>query len=275
MTDLKLIDTSLADKIKNELAASFQSKRKRIFSKIFGAALGSIPWVGGFLSAMADFKSDESQVKNNQLYEQWLSEHTNKMRLLGEVLVDIAKRLDDFSDDINERLESEEYLQIVRKSFRIWDNADTFEKRDIIRKLLTNAGAHKLVTDDLIRLFLDWISLYHEVHFAVIKEIYQNSGATRHDIWQKLNGTQVRENSLEADLFKMLIRDLSMGGVIRQHRQTDSAGNFIKKQRAKTKSGFSSSMIKSAFDDNEGYELTELGKQFVHYTMNEVVTKIE
>lgn len=119
MTDLKLIDTSLADKIKNELAASFQSKRKRIFSKIFGAALGSIPWVGGFLSAMADFKSDESQVKNNQLYEQWLSEHTNKMRLLGEVLVDIAKRLDDFSDDINERLESEEYLQIVRKSFRI------------------------------------------------------------------------------------------------------------------------------------------------------------
>lgn len=272
MTEIKLIDTSIDEKIKEELTSSFQSKRKRIFSKIFGAALGSIPWVGGFLSAMADFKSDEGQVKNNLLYEQWLGEHTEKMRVLGETLVDIAKRLDDFSDEINERIESEEYLQIVRKAFRTWDNADTFEKRDLVRKLLTNAGAHKLVTDDLIRLFLDWLNLYHEIHFEVIKVIYKKSGVTRHEIWQQLNGTQVRENSLEADLYKMLIRDLSMGGVIRQHRQTDYAGNFIKKTR--TKSTYSSNTMKSAFDDNEGYELTELGAQFVHYTMNEVVTKI-
>jgi hypothetical protein len=61
----KLTDTSLEQKIKEELLKSFESKRKRIFSKIFGAALGSVPWVGGFLSAMSDFKSDESQVKNN------------------------------------------------------------------------------------------------------------------------------------------------------------------------------------------------------------------
>lgn len=33
--------------------------------------------------------------------------------------------------------------------------------------------------------------------------------------------------------------------------------------------------MKSAFDDKEGYELTELGTQFVHYTMNELVPKIE
>ena len=30
----------------------------------------------------------------------------------------------------------------------------------------------------------------------------------------------------------------------------------------------------SAFDDEKEYELTELGKWFVHYTMNEVVPKI-
>lgn len=273
MTNVIIIDTSVEDKIKEVLTASFQSKRKRIFSKIFGAALGSIPWVGGFLSAMIDFKSDEKQVKSNQLYEQWLGEHTEKMKTLGETLVNIAKRLDEFTDDINERLESEEYLQIVRKAFRIWDNSDTFEKRDLVRKLLTNAGAHKLVTDDLIRLFLDWINLYHEIHFAVIKVIYANSGVTRFEIWQEINGKQVKENSLESDLFKMLIRDLSMGGVIRQHRQTDYKGNFIKNAKAKHSS--SSSIYKSAFDDNENYELTELGKQFVHYTMNEVVTKLE
>ena len=271
--EIKLLDTSIEDKIKQDLENSYDSKRKRIFSKIFSAALGSIPWVGVFLSAMADFKSDEGQVKNNQLYEEWLKEHTDKMKLLGETLVDVVKKLDEFSDEINDRLESEEYLQIIRKSFRTWDSADTFEKRDLIRKLLTNAGTQKLVPDDLIRLFLDWINLYHEVHFAVIKVIYQKQGVTRFDIWQELNGTQVRENSLEADLFKLLIRDLSTGSVIRQYRPTDYYGNFIKKPR--TKSNSTSSTLRSAFDDEDSYELTELGKQFVHYTMNEVVRKIE
>ena len=65
-----------------------------------------------------------------------------------------------------------------------------------------------------------------------------------------------------------------MGGVIRQHRQTDYAGKFIKKAKTKYSTG-STGTYKSAFDDNESYELTELGKQFVHYTMNEVVTKLE
>lgn len=273
MTEIKLIDTSLEEKIKLELKNSFESKRQRIFSKLFSAALGSIPWVGGFLSAMADFKSEEGQVKNNHLYEQWLHEHTEKMKLLGETLIQIVTKLDEFPDEINERLESEEYLQIIRKSFRSWDNADTFEKRELIRKLLTNAGTQKLVPDDLIRLFLDWLNLYHEVHFAVIKVIYQKPDVTRFEIWQELNGSHVREDSMEADLFKLLIRDLSMGSVIRQSRPTDYYGNFIKKSRPKSNS--TSTVLKSAFDDNESYELTELGKQFVHYTMNESVKKIE
>lgn len=32
--------------------------------------------------------------------------------------------------------------------------------------------------------------------------------------------------------------------------------------------------MKSAFDDEKGYELTELGRWFVHYTMNELVPRI-
>lgn len=272
MDEIKIIDTSLEDKIKEELNLVVEPRRKRIFSKIFGAALGSIPWVGGFLSAMADFKSDEKQVKSNQLYEQWLTEHSEKMRKLGETFADIAKRLNEFSDDIDARLESEEYLQIVRKSFRTWDNADTDEKRDFVRKLIANAGAHKLVEDDLIRLFLDWLNIYHEIHFAVIRVIYQTPNVTRYEIWQELNGTQVKENSMEADLFKMLIRDLSMGGVIRQHRETNYDGSFVKKAKNKYSNG--TNTFKSAFDDQENYELTELGKQFVHYTMNDVVRKI-
>jgi hypothetical protein len=91
-------------------------------------------------------------------------------------------------------------------------------------------------------------------------------------MWQELNGVEVREDSLEADLFKLLVRDLSTGSVIRQHRQTDYAGNFIK--RPQRRSTMPSRTFKSAFDDQESYELTELGKQFVHYTMNEVVPQI-
>ena len=35
-----------------------------------------------------------------------------------------------------------------------------------------------------------------------------------------------------------------------------------------------SRVMKSAFDHIEQYELTELGRQFVHYTTNEVVARI-
>ena len=48
----------------------------------------------------------------------------------------------------------------------------------------------------------------------------------------------------------------------------------MKKQPVRTPKGYAPRTMKSAFDDLEQYELTELGKQFVHYTMNEVVTRI-
>ena len=61
--------------------------------------------------------------------------------------------------------------------------------------------------------------------------------------------------------------------MIRQQREKDFMGNYIKKNPAK-KSTSSSNTYKSAFDSEEGYELTELGKQFVHYTMSELVARI-
>src|SRR5690606_6648579 len=106
---------------------------------------------------------------------------------------------------------------------------------------------------------------YHETHFMVIKEIYKHRGITRGQIWKNISETKPAENSREADLYKLLIRDLSTGGIIRQHRETDYYGNFVKKPKSKT-SKSKSSILKSAFDDSEQYELTELGQSFVHYT---------
>jgi hypothetical protein len=71
----------------------------------------------------------------------------------------------------------------------------------------------------------------------------------------------------------MLIRDLSTGGVIRQPRETDYMGRYRMKPRTGPKST-SSGVMKSAFDNNEEYVLTELGSQFVHYTMTELVQQI-
>jgi len=68
--------------------------------------------------------------------------------------------------------------------------------------------------------FFDWLDSYHEAHFAVIREIHKNQGPTRHDIWVAVYGDQLpREDSAKADLYRMLIRDLSRGGVIRQARR--------------------------------------------------------
>ena len=106
----------------------------------------------------------------------------------------------------------------------------------------------------------------------MIKEIYQSQGITREQIWDRIRGSRPREDSAEADLFKMLVRDLSMGGVIRQFRETNYNGEYLKKPHRS--SSHTTGVMKSAFDNEEQYELTELGKQFVHYTMTDVAPQL-
>jgi hypothetical protein len=260
------------EKVKNEIDQIFQGDKRRKYSRFFLAALGSIPWVGGFLGAMSALDAEKEQGQINEFLRGWLEEHKNKIDELRKTLSEIFARFEKFGEEIQERVESPQYLDLIRKGFRSWDQSDTQEKRDLIRKLLTNAGATKLCPDDLVRLFIDWIDQYHEAHFSVIKEIYKSPGITRAEIWDKIHVDRPREDSSEADLYKLLIRDLSMGSVIRQHRETNYDGQFKKQKTKRSKS--SSGTLKSAFDSEEPYELTELGKQFVHYTMEEVVPRI-
>ena len=264
-------DQNKIEVFREKLDISIPEEKKRRYERFFLAVLSSIPWIGGVLGAVAGLSAEQDQSKANQLYRQWLEEHTEKAKQLSNVIVEILNRLDSFGEEIQKRIESEDYLNLIRKGFRSWDQADTEEKRKLIKNLLMNAGATQLCPDDLVRLFIDWIDLYHEVHFKVIKEIHQNKGITRGGIWDKIHPTRPREDSAEADLFRLLIRNLSTGGVIRQHREINYYGQFEKKERRPS----SSDTMKSAFDDNDQYELTELGRQFVHYTMNEAVTRIE
>lgn len=198
----------------------------------------------------------------------------DELKEKAQTIVEIMTRLDMKDEKITSRVESPEYQGLVKKAFRNWSRIDSESKREKVRNLLANAAATNLVSDDVIRLFLDWFEAYSDFHFEVIGEIYRNAPISRGVIWHNLGRPRVREDSAEADLFKLLIRDLSTGSVIRQARQVDAHGNFAKKKPTKSPAKGDSRM-KSAFDTGEQYVLTDLGNQFVHYAMNELAPRIE
>lgn len=239
------------------------------------AASGAIPFVGGILSAIASVWGEKQQEQANNILRQWLQMLEDELREKGKTIAEVMARLDMQDEETLKRVESPEYQALLKKSFRKWSAVDTEGKRQKIRNILSNAAGSKVVSDDVVSLFIDWIETYSDFHFEVIAQIYKNEGVTRGGIWRNLNRNAVPENSADADLYRMLIRDLSTGGVIRQHRQTDYHGNFLKKPAPKgvAKQGGSRTTM-SAFDNSEPYELTELGKQFVHYAMNELAPKL-
>ena len=59
----------------------------------------------------------------------------------------------------------------MRGAFRTWDKAETEEKRAYAARIIANAAGTNITSDDVLRLFIDWIDSYHEMHFAVIREI--------------------------------------------------------------------------------------------------------
>jgi hypothetical protein len=246
---------------------------KHKYARFLVAALSSIPWIGGVIAASASLSAEIEQGKVNELHRLWLAEHKQKVKELVGALTDIFSRLENFGGEIDERLESPEYLNLVKRCFKSWDESDTQEKKQMLKKLITNAGAIKLCSDDLVRLFIAWIDQYHETHFLVIKEIYKHPGITRGRIWDSIHGPRPREDSAEADLFRYLIRDLSTGGVIRQERETDALGNFYKRETGGHRVA-SSRVMESSFENTKPYVLTALGKQFVHYVMEDIAPQI-
>lgn len=238
------------------------------------AVLSCIPWVGSLIGASAVLHAEVQQGKANELVGQWLTEHRRKIIELEITLADIIKRVESFGDEATTRLNDENYLELVRQGFYIWDQANTKTKRDYVRKTLTNAAATRICSDDLVRLFLDWIDKYDDTHFKVIRTLFKNRGATRGLIWEEIGNTEAREDSADADLFKLLILDLSTGHVLRQIRDKNAQGQFLKKSRRGMRSLGSTPIMESAFEDTKPYELTALGAQFATYVLDEAIPRI-
>jgi len=236
------------------------------------ACLGAIPIIGGAIAGASGAWSEAEQNHFNKVFAAWLKMQEDEIREIGTTIMEVMSRLDLNDEQIRERLESPEYLKIIKKCFRDWSAAESEEKRVLIRNLLVNAAATRICSDDIVRLFVRWIETYSELHFEVLRCIYKNPGCSRLHIWENVGGEKTREDSSEADLFKLLIFDLSTGHVVRQHRPKDYYGNFVK-QSPKGK-GSASGILTSAFDDDKRYELTELGIQFVRYTMEGVMPRL-
>jgi len=233
---------------------------------------GALPFVGGILAAGASFWSEREQQAINDFLRAQIAMMHEELREKQRVLGEVVARIDIHDEQIKNRIRSDEYQSILKKAFRNWAGTESQKKQEYVRNLLSNAAATTIVSDDVIMLFLDWLQRYSEFHFAVVGEIYRNKGTTRGRIWSKLGRRAVREDSADADLFKLLIRDLSTGGVIRQHRETDYAGNFVAKKPSQSRGN--ARAMTSAFDNEDQYELTALGSQFVHYVMTELTPKI-
>ena len=265
----------------NALVEELSKGKDRKYKRFVRAALGSIPWIGSYFSilgAVAGLSSEIDQEKINDLLKLWIEEHEPKLEELKTTVRDITTRLAGLGEEIQERIESPEYLSLVRGAFRSWDEAETAEKREYIKRLISNAGATKLVPDDLIRLFISWINNYHESHFAVIKEIYKHPGITRKQIWDNIHteeNERPRDDSSQAGLFGYLIRELSTGGVIHQQKETNAYGQYLKTKPTYHPKGTGSQTMDSPFEDTKPYVLTELGKEFIHYVLSDVVQRIK
>lgn len=238
------------------------------------SASGLIPFAGGVLSAATSAWSDHDQERVNSFFKHWLHMLNDEMHEKEQTIIEIAARLDLQNETIDKRMNSPEYQSILKKAFREWSAAESEEKRKLVRNILANAAATAVVSDYVIKMFLDWLKDYSELHFQVITAVYNDSGITRGGVWQKLGKEAVREDSADADLYKLLFRDLSTGGIIRQHKERDYYGSPVHRTASRPKGSGPKPPV-SAFDENESYELTELGQQFVHYAMTDLPLRIE
>lgn len=216
--------------------------------------------------------SREEETEFDRLLSIWLGLQEREIKEIGRTLIEVLQGLKLERKKVRDRIESPGYLRLVRKSFRNWSAAESEGKRVLIRNLLANAATRSTSPDFVLFMFIDWLDKYSDEHFLAMRKIYDAlpGGLTRKEIWQQLNldGSLPAEDSAEADMFKMLILDLSTGYVIRQPREKDFYGSFVRSKPVRAVTATTESRS-TAFDDTKKYILTELGKQFVYYTMEE------
>ena len=256
-----------------ELASRSERAKRQKWGRFTLAALGAIPWIGSVISAFAALHGEKAQGEVNDLQQGWLQSHAERIQELEATLSGIIETAEGGGAEGEARLEDPSYLKLVEHGFRVWDAAPTENKRQQVRRILSNATVAKLSGDDLLRLFLTWVDQYDDVHFNLISALHRETGLTGSELWQEIDGRDVRHDSSDADLFKLILRDLSTGGVIRQHREVTGDGRMLRQKRGKGSA--SSPYLSSALEGDKPYELTQLGHLFVGYALDEPSRALE
>jgi len=244
--------------------------------KTIQTALRTLSYISGDISSSSELTfahafthlSPSEQASFQKLFSSWLSIQEEEIREILNTLVAIFKRLDYKKKGVAERVASHEYIQLIKRGFRNCSTVESEEKRTLIQNLMVNAATIRLSPDYTLEMFIKWIGEYSDVHFEVIRLIADKPGITRKEIWLTFNDTIPAEDSAASDMYRLLILDLSTGHLIRQRREKDFAGSFVRKRPRKREAADSPTLISSAFDDEKEYVLTELGEHFVRYTMS-------
>lgn len=200
----------------------------------------------------------------------WLRVQQEEIRSMGRILQSVAAEAHLKNRKVRSRMESQEYLRIVKKSFRIWSSSLSEMKQNLIKNILLNSATKRFSPDSVIETFIDWIDRYSDEHFRVIHSLASSPvPLTRKEIWKTFSSHIPPEDSADTDMYKLVIHDLTTGHIIRQVREKDYFGRFLR-QSPKQRSGTAlAPVIVSAFDDEKPYQLTELGKQLVQYAFTE------
>jgi hypothetical protein len=88
------------------------------------ACLGAIPGVGGAIAGIAGSWSEREQADFNRIFSAWLKLQEDEIREIGMTIFEVMNRLDQNDDEIRKRIESPEYLKLVKKCFRDWSAAE-------------------------------------------------------------------------------------------------------------------------------------------------------
>jgi len=259
---------NLPDRISQELQKRSEKSKRSKWRRFTLAALGAIPWVGSVIAAFAALNAENEQGEVNDLQKEWLNVHAERINQLEESMESIIETAESGGLEGEARLEDPSFLKLVEHGYRVWDGASTDTKREQVRRILSNATVTKLGSDDLLRLFLTWVETYDDVHFRVIAALHRETGLTGADLWDEVGGRETRHDSADADLFKLLLRDLSTGGVIRQHREVTADGRMLK-QPSRKGSRPASPFLSSPIEGDKPYELTQMGHLFVGYALDE------
>jgi hypothetical protein len=239
-----------------------------------------IPFVGGFFSAVATHLGEEEQSRVNDFLKFQIKMLKEDQEEKWLTFIEIIQRIDWQDEEIVKKVNSDEFESLCKKAFRAWGAIGSEDKRKYVRNILVNSASDTQTGYEVIKLFLDWIQKYSELHFNIMKAIYNKNGITRYNIWKSLYPNQQipRDDSQEADLYKLVIHDLSTGGIIRQDRDVNSYGQFLNQSKATGSkvniNNNNNPVMKSAFDVEKLYVLTKLGQDFIHFAINEIVPKL-